>query len=440
MAGARRRRRASRALGCGRLMQEAAAGSKRVDSPPLTDTDRVLADLRALRAFGRDRTGVSRPAYSAADMEARRWLAARMREIGLAVSIDGVGNVVGRDPDASRAVLLGSHTDSVPSGGWLDGALGVAYALQTARAWRATAAGGGRLGIDVVSFADEEGAFLGCLGSRAFCGELSDRDMEAVRPGGVRLREALAEAGLTGAPLRGLDPARHLAYVEAHIEQGPRLEAAAVDIGVVEAIVGLRRQRIHFAGRADHAGTTPMAMRADAAAALFALAGELGAAFARVATPASVWNTGVVRVAPGAANVVPAEAELVLEYRDVSDAQLDRMTETVRALVAAAEGRGGVAVTMEDVGGLRPAAMDPRLVARIEKAAAARRASTMRLASGAGHDAMILAPHVPTAMLFVPSIGGRSHDVSEDTTEADIRRGAEVYAAAVMDILAGGIP
>src|ERR1700689_4828022 len=141
-----------------------------MNKPPEIDAEAVVADLHSLRQIGREGTGVSRPAYSNADMEARRWLAARMREMGLVVSVDGVGNVVGRDPRARRTILMGSHSDSVPSGGRLErglgGALGVGYALETARAWKAASSD---VGIDVVSFAGEEGRFLGCLGSRAFC-------------------------------------------------------------------------------------------------------------------------------------------------------------------------------------------------------------------------------------------------------------------------------
>ena len=402
------------------------------------DVDAVLADLQALRAIGRDRTGVSRTAYSKPDMEARRWLAGRMSEIGLAAAIDGVGNVLGRDPAASRALLLGSHSDTVPSGGWLDGALGVVYALAVARAWKG-ATTGGATGVDVVSFADEEGTFSGCLGSRAFCGELDAAALAALASGaGVPLGRALAEAGLDGVPRRQLDPARHLAWLEAHIEQGPRLEQAGIAIGVVEGVVGMRRLRICFEGRADHAGTTPMAMRADAAAALFAFAIELRDAMTRAATPATVWNIGIVQIAPGAANVVPARAQMVFEYRDLDDRQLDRLGEIARGLVAAADGRSGVAARAEPMGGLRPTPMDPRLIARFEAAARLCGASARRMPSGAGHDGMILASHIPAGMMFVPSIGGRSHDIAEDTREADIRLGAKVFGAAAFALLADG--
>jgi N-carbamoyl-L-amino-acid hydrolase len=404
-----------------------------MNSPPEIDADAVIADLHSLRQIGRDRTGVSRPAYSKADMEARRWLAARMREMGLVVSVDGVGNVVGRDPRARRTILMGSHSDSVPSGGWLDGALGVGYALETARAWKAASSD---VGIDVVSFAGEEGRFLGCLGSRAFCGDLTAEAIDAASSRGLSLRRALADAGLSGVIKKQIDPARHIAYLEAHIEQGPVLEQSHQDVGVVEAIAGMRRLRVSFAGRADHAGTTPMTMRSDAAAALFDFAQRAREALAREAGPNTVWNIGIVQVAPGAANVVPALAELVLEYRDPSDISLERLTSAIRALVASADGKNGVAARAEPMEGLRPTAMAPKLVARFEQAALACGARARRMSSGAGHDGMILASHIPSGMMFVPSIGGRSHDVAEDTEEADIRLGAKVFAATAFAILA----
>jgi N-carbamoyl-L-amino-acid hydrolase len=398
------------------------------------DTDRVIADLRALNRFGADGRGMWRIAYSPADMGARGWLAERFAEAGLAVSMDGVGNLFGRDPSAKRTVLLGSHSDSVPNGGWLDGALGVIYALNAAHALRGHA---GAIGIDVVSFADEEGAFLGCLGSSSFAGRLTEADLDTARSrDGIALREALAAAGLAGRPRATIDPQRVVAYLEAHIEQGPRLEAAGVDIGIVEGIVGLRRQVVRFTGRADHAGTTPMAMRRDAARRMFAFANAIAEEFPRLASPQSVWNIGIVRVAPGAGNIVPSEAEIMVEYRDTDEAILDRMTDAIRALVAREDGRDGVAVAASSGGELAPARMDAALGQMIAEAAAAEGASVMRLVSGAGHDAMnIAAADVPSAMLFVPSIAGRSHDPAEDTSEEDIRRGVRVYVDAVRRLI-----
>jgi beta-ureidopropionase / N-carbamoyl-L-amino-acid hydrolase len=395
------------------------------------DEDRAIADLRRLALLGKTGTGVNRPAFTDDDIAAREWLRGRMAEAGLDASVDRLGTVYGRAPHAKASILLGSHTDTVPCGGWLDGALGVIYALETARAWQA-ANPGAAVGVDAISFADEEGTFHACLGSQAFCGDLVEADLAQARNAtGDGLLAALAHFGLLERPAARLDPRRHRAYLEAHIEQGPRLANDGVDIGVVTGIVGVRRHRVRFEGRADHAGTTPMAMRRDASFAMFRFATEVAARFRAVGTAESVWNFGVVSVKPGAANVVANEAEVVAEYRDLSSAVIDRMEAALIGLVRERDGEGGVAVCATLTGSIAPTAMNEGLIARLAAAAEGEGARFMRMPSGAGHDAMILGRCIPAAMLFVPSIGGRSHDISEDTDEADIRRGLRVFARAV---------
>ncbi len=392
------------------------------------DEDRLLADMHSLAGFGKLGTGVDRPAYSAADLAAREWLAERMRAAGLDAVVDGVGNVYGRSPGVKQSILVGSHTDSVPKGGWLDGALGVIYGLELARAALRTR---GDIGVDVISFADEEGTWLGCLGSRVFCGDLAEADLAGIgKSVGEGLLDRLAELGLRHRALARLDPSRHRTYIEAHIEQGPRLSAGGIDIGVVTGIVGMRRHAVRFLGRADHAGTTPMAMRRDAAFAMFRFAAMLADRLRAAGGPGSVWNFGIVAVRPGAANVVPAEADLTVEFRDLSKAVIDRMEAAFHEAVSAADGALDVAVSSGPQGALEPVAMDEQLIEVITEAATQAGASHLRMASGAGHDAMILARHIPTAMMFVPSIDGRSHDIAEDTGEADIRRGFRVFATA----------
>ncbi len=298
--------------------------------------DRVLSDLRALAEFGKVGTGVNRPAFSDADLAARRWLMGQMHAAGLETVIDGIGNVYGQAPGAAQSILVGSHSDSVPNGGWLDGALGVMFALEVARAARATQG----IGVDVISFADEEGTWLPCLGSRTFCGELTEADLSGLQTKiGERLSDRLTQLELRGRPFARLDPQRHRAYLEAHIEQGPRLIGEGIDVGVVTGIVGLRRHVVRFRGRADHAGTTPMAMRRDAAFAMFSFATSLAERLRAAGGPDSVWNFGIVAVRPGAANVVPAEADLTVEFRDSSADVIERMEAAFQAAVSAAEGK-----------------------------------------------------------------------------------------------------
>jgi N-carbamoyl-L-amino-acid hydrolase len=397
------------------------------------DEDRVLADLRTLAEFGKQGTGVSRPAFSDADLEARRWLLDQMRAAGLDATIDGIGTVYGRAPDAAQSILVGSHSDSVPNGGWLDGALGVIFGLELARAGRRAATG---IGIDAISFADEEGTWLPCLGSRSFCGELADNALAGVQAKtGERLVDRLTQLGLGKSALVRFDPQRHRAYLEAHIEQGPRLITDGINIGVVTGIVGIRSYVMRFRGRADHAGTTPIAKRRDAGAAMFGFATNLAERLRAAGGPDSVWNFGIVTVRPGATNVVPAEAELSVEFRDQSPAVLERMNAAFHAAVQAAKATLNVAVSSTPTAALEPVAMDTQLVDLIAEAAVESGSSHVRMPSGAGHDAMLLGRKIPAAMMFVPSIDGRSHDITENTDDADIRRGFRVFAAAAGKVI-----
>jgi N-carbamoyl-L-amino-acid hydrolase len=248
------------------------------------------------------------------------------------------------------------------------------------------------------------------------------------------LTDALSGVAGEQAPFR-LDPERHRAYVEAHIEQGPRLEAAGRRIGIVTGLTGIRRFRIVARGQADHAGTTPMALRKDAGAALFALAHRIGSEFSGRGGPDTVWNIGNMVLRPGAANVVPSEGEMILEFRDTQTDVLDRLEADVRAWVDAASKSGAVAATIEPTARIEPTLMAPVLQEAIAAAAADCDEPTLALPSGAGHDAMVVGRLIPAAMMFVPSIGGRSHDITENTSDADIVAGCRVLAVAVGKIL-----
>ncbi len=397
---------------------------------PRINGKRLIADLRQLAEFGKVGSGVNRVSFSPADLESRVWLRERLQAAGLDAAIDVVGNVRGVSQHAPRAVVIGSHTDSVPMGGWLDGAMGVLYGLEIARS-RIESGGHPSLGVDVVSFQDEEGTFLPCLGSRSFCGDLGEADLATSKSqSGETLPQALARAGY-GGPAWRLDRGRHMAYFEAHIEQGPRLEATNKRIGVVTGIVGIRRFRISATGQADHAGTTPMTMRKDAVRPLLAFAHRVHTDLPRMAGPDTVWNIGVMAVRPGAANVVPSGAELVVEFRDTSSALLDEIETTLLGWINELDGQGAVRLEAQPIARIAPTLMAEDLASLVEASAAQLRAPAMRMPSGAGHDAMVLGRFLPAAMLFIPSIGGRSHDIVEDTSEDDIILGCEVLAAVV---------
>jgi beta-ureidopropionase / N-carbamoyl-L-amino-acid hydrolase len=399
--------------------------------------ERLLATLEALRNIGRCGTGVHRPALTPADLEARLWLRARLAELGFDARLDRFGTVLGRTPGDAPAILIGSHTDTVPQGGWLDGALGVAYALEIATA-RAEALGMTAARVDVVSFQDEEGTFVPLLGSRAFIGEITDAELfaEAQALDGRRLGEALAAEPIRAQPILRLDTSRTLAFLEAHIEQGPRLEAQNLPVGIVTAIVGIRRFHFAIEGRADHAGTTPMGLRRDAGAAALRLAVAILDRLHAGRGSDTVWNIGHVTLRPGAANVVPAAAEFIVEVRDVEEKLLDTLEAAIRERAAADAFATGLPITIERTAAIPATMMTPRLADAFALSAAAMGAGSMRLSSGAGHDAMMLARCVPAGMLFVPSIGGRSHHVSEDTRTEDIVTGAQVMAGAVDLLLA----
>lgn len=399
---------------------------------PAINPDRLLADLQRLRQFGAVGNGVVRPALTAIDIESRGWLRERMEAAGLNATIDGVGTVFGRSTRSGPALIIGSHTDTQPQGGWLDGAMGVMYGLEVARAF-AESGDCADLAVDVASWMDEEGRFAHFIGSRAFFDLLGDSEIESVRaPDGESLDAALERAGFAGRERSRFDPERHRAYLEAHVEQGGRLEAEGLRIGVVTAIVGIRAFRIGFSGEQNHAGTTPMPARRDAAMALIRFAHALDARFAALAGENTVWTFGNITISPGAESIVPGGAELLVQFRDADTRVLDRYEAALRECVADAARAGRVGVRLsERTTDAVPAVMDPALQALIAEAAE-RRAPTqwVRMPSGAGHDAQITAPFLPTGMLFVPSIGGVSHSFAEDTDAADIVLGCQVLADA----------
>ena len=410
---------------------------------PKTDGARVVADLKRLAEFGRYETGVHRPTYSPEDVAARHWLAEKFAEAGLDPVIDGIGNVIGRASRASRRLLVGSHSETQPRGGWLDGALGVIYALELARAFAADASLAG-LGIEPVAWADEEGHYGNMLGSRSYTGALDEAEIDAaVSREGKKLRHALADCGYAGRPRELLDPARYVGYLEAHIEQGNTLEAGGLRIGIVEGIVGIWNYWVTVTGEQNHAGTTEMARRKDAAAAMVRLASRIHDRFADIAgerTPSrTVWTIGRILLDPNAPSIVPGRAEMQVQFRDTDTRVLERFASALHELVDAADRAGPCGVAIAPLSRSAPAAMDPGFQNAIA-AAAERHAPGLHrtLPSGAGHDAQILARRLRSGMMFVPSINGVSHHWSEDTKESDIMLGAQVFADAAAAILQVG--
>ena len=388
--------------------------------------DRFLASLHTLRQFGAAGVGkgVQRPAYSEPDIAARDWLAAEMRAAGLTPHFDPVGNLFGLSNGPS--ILLGSHTDSQPEGGWLDGALGVMAALEIAKA--AQEAGGPP--VSVVSFEDEEGRFGVTTGSAVWSGNLvlDKADTLTDRDGVSFVAARAVFADRAGG---FVDPERFSGFVEMHIEQGPYLDSTGEKIGVVSDIVGIRDMKITFEGQQNHAGTTPMHLRRDAFQALARFSALINDRFRNVVTPATVWTIGHVNLHPNASSIVPGRVTFSMQWRDGDAERLAKMEKIIRDTASEVAGEA-YQLDYGPMLGLEPVAMDARL--RDALALSAQHVAPEKwrdMPSGALHDATNVARLMPVAMLFVPSIGGISHDFAEDTSEADLVTGLEVLAGAV---------
>lgn len=414
---------------------------------PGLDGPRLLARLDELAAVGGQPSGgVTRLAYSADDVAGRDLVAGWMAEAGLAVDVDAACNLIGRlapspspphDPDGDAEggpvlppLVVGSHLDTVVDGGRLDGAYGVVAAVEAVAALSA-AGHRWRHPVAVVAFANEEGAAGtdGFDGSRAIAGR--PNPMGSTDRHGVPLGQRLDGAGgRSGDQASAAWPGPVGAFLELHIEQGPVLDEAGIPIGVVTGITGRRSLDIVIEGRANHAGTTPMDLLRDAlaAAARAILAVEALAApggLVRVAT------TGTVEVWPDVRNVVPGRARLGVDVRDLDDTRLDRAVASLAATLDGIATATGTAITVTTDGAQPPAPAGESLMALLEEVAGERGLAHLRLASGAGHDAQVMAALGPMAMLFVPSRHGVSHSPREHTDPADLVAGAEVLALAL---------
>ncbi|WP_419741134.1 Zn-dependent hydrolase [Ruegeria sp.] len=385
--------------------------------------NRFLADLHKLREFGASGVGkgVIRPAYSEADIAARTWLASRMADAGLTPQFDPVGNLFGLTDGPS--LLMGSHSDSQPEGGWLDGALGVIAALEIARSSDQP--------VSVVSFQDEEGRFGVTTGSAIWSGGLPlDQADKLTDHAGLPFATARDAMGdLVGG---FVDPTRFTGFIEMHIEQGPTLDTQKEQIGVVTDIVGIRDMVVQFDGQQNHAGTTPMHLRRDAFQALSAFNTRLNDRFRNVVTPQTVWTIGHVDLHPNASSIVPGRARFSMQWRDGDADRLARMEEVIRDTAAEIAAEMNMDLNYGPMLGLEPVPMDLSLRAALEHGAEqVASGKWRRMPSGALHDATNVSRLMPVAMLFVPSINGISHDFAEDTAESDLIAGLHVLDHAV---------
>jgi beta-ureidopropionase / N-carbamoyl-L-amino-acid hydrolase len=401
------------------------------------DGARVLGDLHALRGIGAYTTGVHKPTLSEPHMRSLQWLAQRLPEAGLSAEIDGIGNVLGTSARSGAKLLAGSHLESQNYAGWLDGPLGVVYALEAARVINADPSANGS--VEVAAWCDEEGHFGSFLGSRSYVGALTEEEIDAARDrsSGRTMRDALREVGLAGRPRVSPERGRHIGYLEAHIEQGQVLESGGVAIGVVTSIVGIWQYRITFEGEQNHAGTTRMSVRRDAGLALARFCVAIDDRFPATCGPRTVWTTGRIVLDPGAPSIIPGRAEMLFQMRDDDQGVIDRLEALLRDMAAEAS-RSRCTVAVERIRTGAPALMNAAFQQAIEAASATFAGGrSVRLPSGAGHDAQVLATIMPAGMMFVPSIGGVSHHWNENTADADIVTGAEVFVDACRRLLAG---
>jgi N-carbamoyl-L-amino-acid hydrolase len=394
----------------------------------------IAARLAELATFGATEDGIDRGLFTPADHAARRRFADWAQAAGLSVEQDRVGNVFARCAGAGATpILCGSHLDTVKHGGAYDGAYGVLGGLEAlARivAQRVPL----RHPLEVVAWAGEEGSRfpLGCLGSSAYAGLTSYAQIAALvdDAGTTFARAADGPDGLLrDVPIRP-DGARPAAYIELHIEQGPVLERSAARLGVVTAIAGQRRFAVAIEGVAGHAGTLPMAGRRDALCA----ASEIVLAVERAALDIgeAVATVGWVELEPNQTNVVAGRVELRVDARSVDDARIVAVEERIRVAALEIERTRGTPISIELIEARAAAPMDGRLRAIVRSVCETFVGAVPDIASGAGHDAMCLARIVPTAMIFVPSIGGRSHVAAEKTAPDDLELGVDVLAQALL--------
>ena len=408
---------------------------------PLADSARVQQHLTELAHFGANpEGGVSRVAFSDPDVAGRAYVKGLMEAAGLKVRIDAAGNLIGRREGTDRklpAIVVGSHTDSVPHGGNYDGDVGVIGGIEVAQ----------QLGdrhirlrhaLEVVDFSDEEG---GLVGSRAMAGDLPVATLDLVNTSGRSVRDGIralgGDPGAIGAARRS--SGELAAYLELHIEQGGTLERTHTDIGVVEGIVGIHWWEATVTGVANHAGTTPMADRHDALLAASDLVLAVNAAATEL-PGRQVATVGRIRAEPGAPNVIPGRVVLSIEVRDLDAARIDAVFERIRTRAAAIAQARGTSIDFRDLEATAvPALTDARIQRIIKGAAQELVLTTMAMPSGAGHDAQDIAGLAPIGMIFVPSVGGISHSPREYTAAVDIAHGVNVLMRVVLAIDAGDL-
>lgn len=396
---------------------------------------RAIAECRHIATITEEPGRITRRFLTPPTHNVHAHLRARMQELGMTVHVDAAGNLRGRSSTTGPRLLLGSHIDTVPDAGAFDGVLGVTLALECADIAREMAL---PLAIDVIAFSEEEGVRFGVpfIGSRAIAGRFDPALLALKDADGVTLAEAIRAYGLDPSQIpaagQGLDDT--LGFVEIHIEQGPVLEAEDLKVAAVTGIVGQTRLMIAFAGQANHAGTTPMHLRHDALAG----AAEWITTVEKQAqrTDGLVATVGKIDVSPNAGNVIAGSVSLALDIRHLHDAVRLRAVNELTEAANAISQRRGLAIQCTPQMDQPAVSMDERLTAYLVEAMETESLSSKRMASGAGHDAMVMAARLPTAMLFLRSPGGISHNPAEAVREEDVEAALQVMNGSLARVAA----
>ncbi|MPZ77520.1 MAG: hydantoinase/carbamoylase family amidase [Deltaproteobacteria bacterium] len=406
---------------------------------------RLLRDLNAISRIGIGNHGsVTRLVFSIKELRSRQFLIHQMRQIGLQIHIDRIGNIFGKLNSANPkapAVLAGSHLDTVVDGGKFDGTMGVIAALEAVRTLKEKKVSL-QSPVEVVCFVGEESSRFGfsTLGSSLVAGEVHGGDFaNATDAHGTKLEDILAGLGIYRSNLRSLrrDPTTVKGYLELHIEQGPILEAIKKPIGVVTAIAAPTRFKAVIIGQADHSGTTPMEMRKDAlvaAAELIVAVEKIVRQYSRMDKGRVVGTVGAIKIEPGVINAVPGKTELSVDVRSITAAAKNRAVRLIEAKIHEIARRRKTQIDILPIRKEAPVPLDKRLVHLIKECCEARNISYEIMPSGAGHDAMQMAKITPAGMLFIPSRRGISHSPAEWSDPEDICLGAQLLLDAIVRV------
>jgi N-carbamoyl-L-amino-acid hydrolase len=393
---------------------------------------RTVAELKELRTLTADENGAQRIAWSDMWLQAREWFTSKLDGLPVEHHYDAAGNHwISLAGDSPRALILGSHLDSVPNGGWLDGCLGVMTALEALRGFVDMYQGRPPVTIKLVDWADEEGARFGrsLLGSSAFAGTDSiDADRGRIDKDGIRLEDALRRCGIEidRFPEARREQKNAAAYLELHIEQGPVLESLGLPLGVVLGTKGVERHAVTFRGQEAHSGSTPMAVRRDALAAAAKLSLEIRTVAGR--HPDAVCTMGSVKTFPGIVTAVVGRCETTLDQRDLDANVLAEMYSEAREASERFAREERCTVEWSRIWNIEPVPFHPALVSLCEQAVKESAGVVHRMPSGPLHDAAEVArAGIPTVMMFVQSLRGISHNTIEDTREEHLEMAVEAY-------------